>query len=236
MLVSSRLIRLVRSATGDINCPLQCYNGGSCLYNEQSEFLCECPVMNIYNQGYAGIRCETPFTLCQTGLYEWQCNNDSECDVDNTGCICGKEFSGAYCELGPIRCLDGLFCYNGASCREWDPFNPKSLNKASSCRCQKGFKGENCEIVEQKQEGVTQSAVDEIEEDGLSIVFIIILSVVSAVVTSLILLLAYKLSQRKKSSESGGSKESDKTEVEMNAMNSSGHSAVSEESGKKAVV
>lgn len=214
---------------GDINCPLQCYNGGICSYSEKSEFSCNCPPLNIYSRGFGGIRCETPFVICDNGLLEYRCWNDSTCDIDNNRCKCSDEFSGTYCEIGPVKCLDGLLCFNGATCREWDPFNPKSLDENSSCRCLRGYTGEQCEIEEEIieiKESTTSSS-----DNGIGIIFIVVLSVGSAVVTSLLILLIYQLVLRKRTTEEGDSKESEKTGVEE--MNASDHS---QDSTKKGVV
>lgn len=218
---------------GDINCPLQCYNGGSCSYNEKSEFSCNCPALNIYSRGFGGIRCETPFVLCDNGLLNYQCWNDSTCDIENNRCKCSDEFSGTYCEIGPVKCLDGLLCFNGATCREWDPFNPKSLNKNSSCRCLPGYTGDQCEIEEEIEEVEVLSTPS--SDDGPGIIFIVILSVGSAVVTSLLILLLYQLLQKRKQTEEADSKESEKTGNESGNEDIES-SEFSEESQKKGVV
>jgi len=129
-------------ATADENCPLKCFNGGECQHvPDSAQFVCDCPVLTN-GDSFTGIRCETPVTECQhKDGSSYICLNDSTCNLNDKSCDCPEEFSGTFCENGPVECFYGGICYNGGKCFE------KHQNQVDECICPKGTFGENCEGV-----------------------------------------------------------------------------------------
>lgn len=124
-------------------CPLQCFNNGECAYVEEiSQFYCECPI-EVNGQTFTGIRCETPTITCRpSSSVSYTCLNDSTCNLESSSCNCPEGFSGQFCEFGPVLCLYGSVCYNGAFCLE------RHNSKTDECVCLDGFSGKNCETID----------------------------------------------------------------------------------------
>lgn len=111
-----------------------CLNGGSCFFNETSNFTCECP------NGYYGPFCEyaVPIDPC---LINKLCQNNATCIFNDSQltCICQTGFTGLYCENKietPIKC--SLACQNGGTCL-------LDQNNKPYCICSVGYQGFYCE-------------------------------------------------------------------------------------------
>ncbi|XP_060070153.1 delta-like protein 1 [Ylistrum balloti] len=142
-----------------------CLNGGTCIFNLQSNYTCLC------HHNFTGIHCENP--LCYPGF----CENDGLCQDEERGpiCTCPPGYHGVRCEIPVPTCLE-IECRNngtcimkdfGATCDCVAPFigkrcetyknpcdavpckNGKCFNKSSSytCLCEEGYKGDNCDIT-----------------------------------------------------------------------------------------
>jgi len=120
----------------DENCPLICYNDGTCIYEaEDASFKCGCPT------GYSGIRCETPTISCLANGQSWDCYNGATCNDEKRDCNCAKEFSGSNCQKGPLACLYGGICLNGGACSD------DHENELDTCVCPYGTGGDRCKIT-----------------------------------------------------------------------------------------
>ena len=131
-------------------CPLDCYNGGECVYVEESaDYFCKCP-MSRNGVTFVGIRCETPAITCTSNsgtCLEWQCLNDGLCAGSEDFCTCPDGFSGTFCEDGPVKCMYGTtMCRNGGTCVDLH------FKQVSECSCPVSTKGDECEKITNRQD------------------------------------------------------------------------------------
>jgi hypothetical protein len=128
-------------------CPLDCQNGGVCIFNAPNSYVCQCP------EGVSGARCqETQVLETPCGPYGNVCQHGSTCirTVDGKyACDCttisnnhdfagsisvGTNFAGRWCEYEATSYCDAdhqFFCVNGGACVEGDADG----NGAFSCSC-----------------------------------------------------------------------------------------------------
>jgi len=129
----------------DESCPLKCYNGGECKHDQPVDYSCVCPkaTNNGVTTTFTGTWCETPMVLCEIESVSFSCLNGASCNATDNSCNCPNEFSGKFCENGPVTCYFDVVCYNGGTCRDLYE------RKESECLCSSGFTGDRCEIVTQ---------------------------------------------------------------------------------------
>ena len=86
---------------GNDDCPLSCFNGGSCqIHDLTNKYHCECPLLQY--GGFMGVHCEIPYLECTDGARRgWRCLNGGICKSGDTSevCHCLDEFGGPKCEI-----------------------------------------------------------------------------------------------------------------------------------------
>ncbi len=134
-----------------------CLNNGLCITtNNPLVFQCQClPSNNFklsklinntntiielkYNQGYAGLRCETRINECQSN----PCANGATCQqvLNSLGynCYCPIGYTGTLCDRLLTYCTTSS-CKNGGSCIERPP-------GGYACNCMPGYTGFDCSVT-----------------------------------------------------------------------------------------
>lgn len=145
-----------------------CYNGGTCIYDDNGEPMCDCNSAHTDEKSYAGFSCEHEGTsYCEPGLDQDPkdsfCANNGTCISDpqnrHEGCVCPEGWTGDLCDIkGDVEPTCDLQCENGGSCRfgvkgykdSYDEMNlPVYQTKQEDgmyCSCPKSFTGLKCEV------------------------------------------------------------------------------------------
>ena len=154
----------VQSCGSDKNC----YNGSTCIYDENGDPLCDCNSAHTDELSFAGTSCEQESTThCEPGLDQDQkdafCANHGQCieepDARHEGCNCADGWSGDICDIqGEDEQVCDLDCENGGSCRfgvkgykdTYDnldlPVHAVRSERGMHCSCPSGFTGLKCEV------------------------------------------------------------------------------------------
>lgn len=145
-----------------------CYNGSTCIFDENGDPLCDCNSAHTSEVSFAGTNCEQESTShCEPGHDQDQkdafCTNHGVCiedsDARHEGCTCADGWSGDLCDIqGEAEQVCDLDCENGGSCRigvkgykdTYDslglPVHAVRSESGMHCSCPDGFTGLKCEV------------------------------------------------------------------------------------------